>query len=85
MKFNELKTMTQTERVHEYLKRNDGITPIEALNRLGIFRLASRISDLKKEGVDIKKKSKKVKNMFGEQVTVAYYYLEEKELFPKKK
>ena len=45
---------TQNQQIKEYLEAGNKITPIEALNMFGCFRLASRISDLKKQGLDIK-------------------------------
>jgi hypothetical protein len=45
---------TQNQQILEFLKGGRSITPIEALNHIGCMRLASRISDLKKEGHDIK-------------------------------
>ena len=41
---------TQTERILNYLSKNKRITPIEALDKFGCFRLAARISDLRKLG-----------------------------------
>jgi len=41
---------TQTERILNYLSKGKGITPIDALNRFGCFRLAARIADLRKNG-----------------------------------
>jgi hypothetical protein len=41
---------TQTERILNYLSKGKGITPIDALNRFGCFRLAARISDLRLAG-----------------------------------
>lgn len=46
--------MTQCEMILNHLKKNpNGITPYEALRNFGCLRLASRISDLRKEGYDI--------------------------------
>lgn len=46
--------MNQSEAILEYLKEGNKITPLDALDRFGCFRLASRISDLKKQGYNIK-------------------------------
>ena len=46
--------MNQTNQILEYLKEGNSITPIEALNKFGCFRLGARIWDLKKKGYDIK-------------------------------
>lgn len=67
--------MTQNDRVLRHLQTFGSITPIEALNEYGIMRLASRISDLKKEGYLITKSLKKHINRFGEQTHYAQYKL----------
>lgn len=45
---------TQNQRIKEYLENGHKLTPLEALNLFGCFRLASRISDLKRQGMNIK-------------------------------
>jgi hypothetical protein len=45
---------TQCKQVLSHLRSGQSITPLEALNLYGIFRLASRIHDLRNQGVDIK-------------------------------
>ena len=45
---------TQNQQIKEYLEAGNKITSLEALNMFGCLRLASRISDLKKQGLDIK-------------------------------
>jgi hypothetical protein len=40
--------MSQEEKILDHLKSGRSITPLEALDLYGCFRLASRISDLKK-------------------------------------
>lgn len=40
---------TQEQLILDYLKQGRGLTPIEALNMFGVFRLASRINSLRKE------------------------------------
>jgi hypothetical protein len=41
---------SQTNQILNYLSKGKGITPIDALNRFGCFRLAARIADLRKSG-----------------------------------
>lgn len=41
--------MTQTEAILDALRDGQTITPLEALDRFGCFRLAARISDAKAE------------------------------------
>lgn len=45
---------SQANQILKALESGEHITPIEALNRWGCFRLASRISDLKKRGHAVK-------------------------------
>lgn len=44
---------SQNKQILEYLKQGNSITPIEALNLFGSFRLGSRIFDLKEKGYKI--------------------------------
>ncbi len=46
--------MSQELEILMELKRGKKITPLDALKRFGCFRLASRISDLRKQGYEIK-------------------------------
>lgn len=71
--------MTQNEKVLNYMVKFGSITQIEALSDLGIMRLASRISDLKKQDYKIKKEMVKSKNRFGDTIQFARYSLEESE------
>ena len=41
--------MSQKKDILEYLQAGNYITALDALNRFGCFRLASRISELKKD------------------------------------
>lgn len=68
--------MTQNEMLIEYLKRHSKVTAMEALNELGIMRLASRVSDLKKAGYNITREMVSVKTRTGS-VAVAAYTLED--------
>lgn len=68
---------TQCDRLIDYLMNHDGITQVEALNELGILRLASRISELKNDGYAIEKDMVTVTNRFNEKCSVARYRLAE--------
>lgn len=67
--------MTQAHRVLDYLDENGSITQLEALQELGVMRLASRISDLRKQGYPIKSDVVAVKNRFGESCYIKRYSL----------
>jgi len=41
---------TQNAQILHHLKQGKTISPVEALNKFGCFRLAGRIFDLKKDG-----------------------------------
>lgn len=66
---------TQAQRIIDHLKSGRQLTQFEALQDLGIMRLASRISDLKRDGYVIDKKMIEVFNRFGEGCHVASYKL----------
>ena len=46
--------MNQNKRLLNYLEQGNKINPLKAWNELGIYRLASRVCDLRKEGTEIK-------------------------------
>ena len=70
---------TQFERILKYLEEHKTITTAQAMNELGIYRLASRINDLRRRGYSIKKETVKGTNRYGETVRFAQYSLIEKE------
>lgn len=67
--------MTQKERVYKYMQEFGSITQAEAFNALGVYRLAARISDLRRDGVTIRSQQKSGKNRYGETVYFAEYSL----------
>ena len=56
---------TQNERVLDYIREVGSITQLEALKELGVMRLASRISDLKRQGYNIISKPEAVMTRYG--------------------
>jgi len=48
------KTRTQNQKLLSWLEMGNSITPMYALQRFGIMRLASRIEELRRQGYDIK-------------------------------
>lgn len=67
---------TQNQRILDYIAEFGSITQLEALRDLGVMRLASRISDLKKRGYPIVSKQVAVKNRFEETCYIKRYSLE---------
>ena len=66
--------MTQCEKILKYIEDHGSITARQAY-KLGIMRLASRISDLRREGHLIKTEDIKVKNRDGSHSYIAKYSL----------
>jgi hypothetical protein len=66
---------TQAQRVLDYIDQFGSITQLEALRDLGVMRLASRISDLKKQGYPIQSDMETVQNRFGENCYIKRYSL----------
>lgn len=44
---------SQTARIHEYMQKGNTITPLEALDKFGCFRLSERIREIEKLGVKV--------------------------------
>lgn len=65
----------QQERILIYMEESGSITPLEAFAELGVTKLATRVSELRREGIPIVKSSETRKNRFGETVTYARYSL----------
>ena len=68
---------TQNKRILEYINEFGSITQLDALRDIGVMRLASRISDLRKQGYSIISKREAVENRYGERCYIKRYSLEE--------
>lgn len=69
--------LTQCERILHHLKEHGSITSDEAKALYGVARLASRISDLRAQGLSIKTETVAGKNKFEEPTHYARYRLAE--------
>lgn len=67
--------MTQCERIIDYLDSHTGITSKEAMEKLGVYRLASRINDLKKDGYEFDRVQREELNRYGEKTKFTEYRL----------
>ena len=65
--------LSQCERILDYIAENGSITQLDALREFGCMRLASRISDLKRQGIPIKRTMESAKNRYGEPISYARY------------
>lgn len=70
-----MKKPTQCERIIQYMKDFGSITTLQAFTDLGCTRLASRVTDLKRQGYDIKSEFVSGKNRYDETVSYKKYYL----------
>lgn len=71
---------TQCDKVLRHLEDHGSITSFEAFNEYGILRLASRINDLRAQGMAIVSETASGKNRYGETTHYSVYRLaEEKE------
>ena len=69
--------MTQCDRILRHLEDLGSITSLEAIRDYGIYRLASRITDLKKRGYYIISETKTGSNRYGEPTHWKVYRLAE--------
>ena len=67
--------MTQRDLIVQYMQEYGSISPMEAFNDLGITKLATRISEMIKDGVAISKVEETRQNRFGKSVTYMRYSL----------
>lgn len=67
--------MTQNERIIQYIKEFGSITPMEAFRDLGVTKLATRVSEMSRNGIDFEKQFVKGKNRYGEPVYYMRYSL----------
>ena len=65
--------MTQREAIIEYIEIFGSITPMQAFADLGITKLATRISEMRKAGMDFKIETVSSTNRYGHTVQYAKY------------
>lgn len=69
--------MTQQEAILDYIYRFGSITPMQAFADLGITKLATRVSEMKKDGITLKHESIKCKTRLGRTTHYTRYSFEE--------
>jgi hypothetical protein len=67
--------MTQREAILDYINEFGSITPMEAFADLGITKLATRISEMRKDGMKFKIETVSVRNRYNKTVHFARYSL----------
>lgn len=68
---------SQNKRLLDYLKQGKRVDPLIAWSELGIYRLGSRIFDLRDSGQLVDDEWVKVPNRFGEEIRVKSYFIKE--------
>lgn len=69
-------TNAQNDLILDYMETHrNGITPQDAVNRFGCYRLSARIHDLRDKGYEITSESETKKNRYGHTCTYARYKL----------
>lgn len=71
------KRPTQKDKILDYLHRFGSITPMDAFYDLGITKLATRISEMRDDGIEFKITIERSKNRFGDSTHYARYSLKE--------
>lgn len=69
--------MTQSERIIRYMQDFGSITPMQAFSDLGVTKLATRISEMRREGIRIHKEPVSSVNRYGDHVRFMRYSLQE--------
>lgn len=67
--------MTQREAILNYINEFGSITPMEAFSDLGITKLATRISEMRKDGIEFNIETVKAKNRYNKNIHYARYSL----------
>ena len=74
------RTPTQRDLILQYIKDFGSITPMEAYSDLGVTKLATRISEMRKDGMTFKIETVKGKNRYGKSTRYAKYSFPEGEM-----
>lgn len=67
--------MTQREAILNYINEFGSITPMQAFADLGITKLATRISEMRKDGIEFNIEMVKAKNRYKKPIHYARYSL----------
>lgn len=65
--------MTQYEKILQYIDDFGSISPMEAFSDLGITKLATRISEMRKDGIEFDQVWECSKNRYGQKVHYMRY------------
>lgn len=71
--------MTQRDAITKFIEEHGSITPMDAYEALGITKLATRISEMIREGTPVYKSWEEGENRYGEKVRFMRYTLREED------
>ena len=66
--------MNQYEKIMMYMKDFGSISPMEAFKDLGITKLATRISEMRADGMEFDQRMESAKNRYGDKVRYMRYF-----------
>lgn len=66
--------MNQHERILQYINDFGSISPYEAFKDLGITKLATRISEMRRDGLEFGQRMEYSKNRYGEKTHYMRYF-----------
>lgn len=66
--------MNQYQKILQYINDFGSISPMEAFSDLGITKLATRISEMRKDGLEFGQRMEYSKNRYGEKTHYMRYY-----------
>jgi len=72
---NTINCESQNAAIARYLEEGGRLTPLQALDLFGCFRLAARIGDLRKKGMEIQTDFIRARNEKGRLVRIGEYRL----------
>ena len=67
--------MSQADRIYTYMQDFGSISPMEAFADLGITKLATRISEMRRDGIEIIGELEHSRNRYGEKTHYMRYTL----------
>lgn len=70
---------TQHDRILDYMEEFGSITTLDAFRDLGITKLTTRISEMRRLGFSIEGKREEVKNRYGETCYINRYTLKKED------
>lgn len=65
----------QEQRILKYIEDHGSITALDAMRDIGVMRLSSRISEMRRKGINIQQRKEQTENRYGERCNIVRYWL----------